>query len=79
LLRNLKNIINRMQFAQDFARGAETGDKGKGDFLFAKQTQEMRGMVLKKANTPFPRILAFLSPCLDGAVLPNKLSLYFRI
>jgi hypothetical protein len=71
-------MINRMQFVQDFARGAKTGDKEEGAFLFAKQ----------KANTLFPRIFAggslrhssaFLSPGLDGAVLPNILSLYFCI
>jgi hypothetical protein len=26
-----------MQFVQDFARGAKTGDKKEGAFLFAKQ------------------------------------------
>jgi hypothetical protein len=30
-------MINRMQFVQDFARGAKTGDKEEGAFLFAKQ------------------------------------------
>jgi hypothetical protein len=61
-------MINRKQFVQDFARGAKTGDKEEGAFLFAKQ--KVCGGSLR---------YSFLSPGLDGAVLPNILSLYFCI
>jgi hypothetical protein len=60
-----KNIKNHDQshaicniFAQRTGGGAEADEQGRRSFLFAEQEQEMRGMVLKIANTPFPPILA---------------------